>query len=313
MTQRFSITLTQLSYFIECAKTLNMTVASQKLHVAQSAVSTAISHLERSLDTTLFIRQHSKGLILTPSGEHLLRDTQQMFGMLTDTIDSINAERNEVRGSITVAVFSTIAPFMIPQLVDRVQQRHPQLELEIIEGDYESNLAAVRGGRAEISVGYALTDAEGIERESVGSVRPYVLLPVDHPLAHESMVELSELADDPFVLLDLPDSNDYFLDILRGAGVTPNLAYRSSSYETVRSMVATGLGYTILNQRPRISQTYTGRSAVAVEILGDVPSLILTVSSLEQLSRSARALAVTDIVREIVAEQPGRAVGKAGE
>lgn len=309
MTQRFSITLTQLSYFVECAKTLNMTAASGRLHVAQSAVSTAISHLERALDTTLFIRQHSKGLILTPSGESLLRDTQQLFGLLNDTIDSLHADRAEIRGSIAVACFSTLAPFLLPQLLDRVQKRHPELAVEILEGDYEQNLAALRGGRAELAIGYDLTDAEGIERELIGTVRPYVLLPVEHRFAGEREVRLSRLADDPFVLLDLPDSNDYFLDILRSAGITPNLKYRSSSYETVRSMVATGLGYSILNQRPRIDHTYTGQSTAVVEIAGDVTSLSITVASLAQVTRSARARAVAGIVRELVSESPGGSAG----
>lgn len=309
MPPRFSITLTQLSYFVECAKTLNMTAASQDLHVAQSAVSTAISHLERSLDTTLFIRQHSKGLILTPAGENLLRDTQRIFGLLGDTIDSIQANRTEVRGSITVACFSTLAPFLLPQLIDRLQKRHPALSVEIIEGDYEENLAALHGGRAEISVGYNLTEVDDIDREIMGTVRPYVLLPVEHPLAREQAIALSALQDEPFVLLDLPDSSDYFLGILRTAGISPNIKYRSSSYETVRSMVATGLGYSILNQRPRINHTYAGLSTAAVEISDDAPSLSVTVSSLAQVASSARARAVADAVREIVSEAPGGIAG----
>ena len=87
MVQRFSITLTQLSYFAECAKTLNMTEASQELHIAQSAVSTAINQLEKALGAPLFVRQHSKGLVLTSAGESLLRETREIFGRITDAVD----------------------------------------------------------------------------------------------------------------------------------------------------------------------------------------------------------------------------------
>lgn len=301
MVQRFSITLTQLSYFAECAKTLNMTAASQELHVAQSAVSTAISHLERSLGSALFIRQHSKGLILTQAGESLVRDTQRLFGLLSDTIETIQAEQGEIRGTITVACFNVLSPFLLPRLLGRLHEEHPELMVEIIEGDYEENVAALRGGRAELAITYDLTDADGIDQELVTGARPHVIVHPDHPLAHRDSVALTELKDDPLVLLDLPDSSSYFLGILSGAGITPRVKYRSKSYETVRSMVAMGLGYAILNQRPRIEETYTGNRAVIVEISDEVRALNVVISSLMQVEPSARARAVSAAVHELVA------------
>ena len=303
MVQRFAITLTQLTYFAECAKTLNMTAASQELHVAQSAVSTAISHLEKSLGASLFIRQHAKGLILTPAGEQLLRDTQRLFGMLSESIDTIRADHDEVRGSIGVACFKTLTPFLLPPLINKLQQRHPELEVEYFEGDYEETLAALRSGRAEIAVSYRFANADGIDSALVGEVPAHVVLPAHHPLAGRDAIALAELAEEPLVLLDLPDSRDYFLDILRRAGLTPTPKYRTSSYETVRSMVAMGLGYSILNQRPAITDSYTGGSLATVDISDELPPLEITVSSLSQVNTSARARAVAAAVRELIAEQ----------
>ena len=301
MVQRFSITLTQLTYFAECAKTLNMTVASQDLHVAQSAVSTAITNLERELGVSLFIRQHSKGLVLTEAGESLLRDTHLLFGRLTDTIESLRSDQSSVRGSITIACFSTLAPFLLPRLLAKLQKDHPELVVEVLEGDYEENLAALRGGRAELAINYDLSDAEGIASTVVGEARPYVVVAEGHPFAARASVALPELADESLVLLDLPHSREYFLDILRGAGVKPQVRYRSTSYEAVRSMVGAGLGYTILNQRPLTDDTYSGGRTVTVEIDGEVPSLRIAITSLEQLKHSARARVVAGAVRELLA------------
>ncbi|PRI11366.1 LysR substrate-binding domain-containing protein [Leucobacter massiliensis] len=302
MADRFPFTLTQLSYFVECARTLNMTAASQELHVAQSAVSTAITHLERALGSALFIRQHSKGLILTSAGETLLRDARGIFDALNDTVESIRADQEEVRGTITVACFSTLAPFVLPLLLGRLQRRHPELEVATIESDHEGTVAALRGGRAEVAINYVFTEEEGIEHRVVGEFPPHALVHADHPLAGRGRASLLELADDSFVLLDLPSSRDYFLGILRQLGVTPRLRYRSSSYETVRSMVATGLGYSLLNQRPRIEDTYTGEQAVALEITDPVPSLRIAVSRLRQAHPTARASAVERELRELIAE-----------
>ena len=302
MPQRFPITLTQLVYFAECAKTLNMTAASQELHVAQSAVSTAITQLERALGAPLFIRQHSKGLVLTPAGETLLHHSHQLFDHLNDTIETIRAEQSDIRGSITVACFNTLAPFLLPQLISTLQQRHPELEVAVTEGDHEESLAALRGGRAELALTYDLTDADGIDRAIVGEFRPHVIVHTGHRLASRKRIALADIADDPFVLLDLPSSSAYFQGILLQAGIMPKVKYRSSSYETVRSMVAAGLGYSILNQRPRIEQTYTGASTVAVEISDPVPSLSVAVSSLAQSRLSARARAVEAAIRELLAD-----------
>lgn len=307
MAQRFPLTLTQLSYFSACAKTLNMTAASQELHVAQSAVSTAVSQLERALGTTLFIRQHSKGLILTTAGESLLRDTQRLFGLLSETIDTIQTDRDEVSGEITLASFHTLTPFLIPPLLHRLQQRHPDLTVSVREGDYEQNLADLRGGRAEVAITYALRDADGIAQQVVGCATPYAALHTDHPLASRSTVSLEELSAEPFVLLDLPDSNEYFLSLFSAAGLTPKLAYRTKNYEAVRSFVAMGLGFSILNQRPRTEETYTGNRIATVELSGKVRSLDVTIASLAQVEQTARARAVSLALGELLSESSGAA------
>ena len=302
MVHRFSITLTQLSYFVECAKTLNMTTASQELHIAQSAVSTAINQLEKALGAPLFVRQHSKGLVLTPAGEGLLHETRQIFGLITDAVESIQAGQSEVRGTIVLACFKTLAPFVLPQLIGRLNDRHPELTVEVVEGDHEECLSALRSGRAEIAINYDLTEAEGIHARRVGEVRPHIIVATSHPLAGKKKVSLAKLAEEPFVLLDLPDSKDYFLNILRTAGITPKVKYRSSNYETVRSMVAMGLGFSILNQRPVIDLTFTGVRTSILEIADPAPSLHLVVSALSQAAGTAKAKAVTAMMAEIVAE-----------
>ncbi|MBK0421760.1 LysR family transcriptional regulator [Leucobacter sp. CSA2] len=303
MAQRFSITLTQLSYFAECARTLNMTAASQELHVAQSAISTAISHLERALGTPMFIRQHSKGLILTPAGETLLRDTQRLFAMLGDTIDAVKASQSEVSGNIVISCFSTFSPFLLPQLIGRLGDRHPDLEVEVIEGTTLECLSALRTGRSELAFHYRFARGAEFQSDRLGRVRPHVIVPAEHRLADAGEVAFESLADEPLVLLDLPDSDDYFLDLLIRAGISPQLKYRTASFEGVRSMVSAGLGYSILNQRPQIDQTYSGGRIATLEITDPVEGLEIVASSLAQVRRSARADAVVEMAREIVLEQ----------
>lgn len=302
MPYRFPLTLTQLSYFVECAKTLNMTGASEELHVAQSAVSTAIAQLERALDTKLFIRQHSKGLVLTPAGERLLRDTQSLFRDLEDTIEQLRSEQQRLTGSITVACFTTLSPFLVPELLRRMQREHPGIAVHVIEGGHDDNHAALRAGRAELAINYDMTDPPDISREIIGEVAPHVIVPSEHPLADRAAVSLRELAHEPLVLLDIQESSEYFLSLLTQSGVTPTIQFRSASYETVRSLVAAGFGYSILNQRPKVDQVYSGGAVRAIPISDNFAGLRIAVSSLAQLARSQRGHAVTAVLRQIVAD-----------
>jgi DNA-binding transcriptional LysR family regulator len=302
MVQRFSITLTQLSYFAECAKTLNMTEASQELHIAQSAVSTAINQLEKALGAPLFVRQHSKGLVLTPAGESLLQETREIFGRISNAVESIQAGQNEVRGTIVIACFQTIAPFLLPQLLEKLEANYPELDVDIIEGDHDECMSALKSGRAELAINYDLSEAEGVRFQIVGEARPHVIVGTGHRLAKRKRISLSELADDDFVVLDLPGSREYFISLLRLMGVSASVRYRTSSYETVRSMVAMGLGFSILNQRPRIRETYTGERTAILEISDPVPTLHISLSMLSRSRPTAKAAAVMDTVKALLDE-----------
>ena len=83
---------------------------------------------------------------------------------------------------------------------------------------------------------------------------------------------LPQLADDPFILLDIPPSRQYFQDILVGAGLSPHIAHRSSSIELVRGMVAIGLGYSLMVTRPAGDVSYDGRPIAVRPIAGHVPA-----------------------------------------
>jgi DNA-binding transcriptional LysR family regulator len=90
-----------------------------------------------------------------------------------------------------------------------------------------------------------------------------VLLPAAHPLVQKPAVALSDLAEEPMVLLDVPPSRSYFCDLFRNAGYEPNIRFRSPSFETVRGMVGHGLGYALLATKPANNMTYDGKALAA--------------------------------------------------
>ncbi|WP_045741070.1 MULTISPECIES: LysR substrate-binding domain-containing protein [Actinoplanes] len=310
MARKADITLTQLRYFVEAATCLSMTQAAANLLVAQSAVSTAVAQLEGQVGAQLFIRMRSKGLAMTPAGQQLLGDARSVLGTLDEALDAARGMDEQVRGTIRIAFFVTLAPFLLAEMMALLAERHPHLEVDVVEVDAAEAREALRSGRAEMAVSYDFAYGDDMRREVVTTVTPHVVLPAGHALAGRSRVPLRELAGERLILLDLPYSREYFLNVMRGAGVEPVVRHRSRGYETVRSLVAKGYGYSILNQRPRHDATYDGRTVVTRPIADEVPGLPLVVATLRSVRATARVRAVADAVRLAATALTSENIGK---
>ncbi|GAA3681169.1 LysR family transcriptional regulator [Arthrobacter ginkgonis] len=304
------VTLTQLRYFSEAAACLSMTGAAERLNVVQSAVSTAVSQLERHVGAQFFIRQRSKGLILTPAGESFLRDAQSVLARLEEALDHARGEQQAIEGRVRLACFSTLAPFLMPGLLARLRTENPRLELDVTEADMAGCAAALLNGQADLALCYDLGLPPGITTTTVATSRPYLALPPDHRLAGRGTASLAELREEPFVLLDLPHTRDLMLSILGVAHVQPDVRFRSASYETVRTFVAHGHGYSVLHQRPRHGWTYDGGKVAVVEIAEEVPELRTVLASLASQRATARLRAVGQAVRHLVADPRKGPAGK---
>jgi DNA-binding transcriptional LysR family regulator len=102
-----------------------------------------------------------------------------------------------------------------------------------------------------------------LQTEPLAELTPYVLLPEGHPLTAAAGVTLEDLVCEPFVLLDIEPSRDYFLSLFRDRELTPQIAYHTRSLETLRGFVGHGLGYSLLATKPANSMSYDGRPVVA--------------------------------------------------
>jgi len=293
------LTLVQLRYFVSAATRRSMTEASLDLHVAQSAVSTAIGQLERTLGVQLFVRRRSRGLALTAAGEQLLRDSRSLLAQVDELADAARGRHHDVRGTLRLACFVTLAPFVLPTLISRVQEEHPDLRVEIIEADVDGTVALLRDGTVEGAIVYDFGEVHDLARDRLYTAPPHVIVPVDHPLAGQGRARIAQLADEDLVLLDIPHSREYFLGLLSAAGVTPKIRYSSRSYETVRSLVARGHGYSILNNVPSSPRTYDGGELAVLAIADDVPALDVCFARVADVRPTARASVIAALAREL--------------
>ncbi|MEM7059234.1 MAG: LysR substrate-binding domain-containing protein [Pseudomonadota bacterium] len=180
-----------------------------------------------------------------------------------ESVGSIEAGREAAQNRVTLACFYTISAFALPGLFRRVQDQAPETSVTLIEGDQSRIHSALAAGEAELALMYDENVAEGLTKETLVEREPYVLLAADHPLAAKEQIAAADLDGLPMVLLSTPPSPDYFLPLLRDQGVEPQVAWQSGAIETVRGMVAQGLGYTLLASRTHSPVSYDGKSVVA--------------------------------------------------
>lgn len=303
MTSPVGFTLVQLRYFLVAAERGSMTEASAELHIAQSAVSSAIYNLERDLRVQLFIRRRGRGLTLTPAGERLRQQARELLARAREVEREARGDGETVSGPVSVGCFVTLAPYYLPPLFSACTSRYPGIEIDVLEAETDQLVQALRAGRIDFALTYGLgLSAEpDLRTETIARAPAYVIVPAAHPLSGRGTVELTELTAEPFVLLDLEHSRDYFRSLVAATGTEPDVRYRSQSYETVRALVARGLGYSVLNQRPATSQTYGGGEIAELELRDGSPPLELKLARVDGVTQTARARAVMELLREIAA------------
>ncbi|MHA6688618.1 LysR family transcriptional regulator [Mesorhizobium sp. A556] len=250
--------LKPLKYVVAAADCGNVTKAARMLNISQPSISTAISDLEAQLGVQLFVRFHARGIALTPAGESIIGEARLLLKQSQDVFRRAQEWGTELTGEISVGCFETLAARYMPALLKRFLNKHKNVKVNLIEGNQEGVLSLLMSGKTEISVTYQLDLPDNVIAKKLIDLPPKALVSSEHPLANRGTISLKELADEPLILLDLPHSRDYFLDLFRKVQVTPRIAYRCRSQELVRGLVAHGQGYTIYNASPVSDATYDG-------------------------------------------------------
>jgi DNA-binding transcriptional LysR family regulator len=290
----------QLEYFVAAGETGSVTRAAQGVHSSQPTVSAAIAKLERALGVQLFVRHHAQGLSLTPEGRRFLSEAKALLRHASDVERFATALNDEVAGTLDLGCLVTLAPLVAPSLVRGFRARHPRVHVDLVESHQDGLLQRLRGGLASMALTYDLQLPDDIAFEPLADLPPHALLPAGHRLALRRRVTLAELAPEPHILLDLPLSREYFLQLFAQAGIEPNVALRSEHPETIRSLVANGFGYTIVNALPLTDVALDGSPVVAVPLRGEPRPMRLGLATLRGIRETRTMSAFAQHCRDAI-------------
>ncbi|UYV36310.1 LysR substrate-binding domain-containing protein [Rhodobacteraceae bacterium D3-12] len=175
---------------------------------------------------------------------------------------SVAAGRKAEGRKLSVGCYHTFGPILLPDMIRRMAESDAGVGVELIEGDQRRVQEAVMSGAADVALLYDAGLPEGIAAEPLSELAPYVLVSQEHPLADMPEITPQDLAGHPMILLGATPTGDYFTSVLEDAGVSPKVAYRSSSFEMVRGLVGQGLGFALLATRPAGTVSYDGHLLV---------------------------------------------------
>lgn len=296
-------TFKQLQYFIAVADSGTISGAAASCHISQAAMSQAIGELERIVGSQLLVRHRARGVVLTAVGAHFLRDAKELVRHAEDVQELIGERQSGLVGPLNIGVYSGLSAFWMPVICERFTKPNPGLEVRITEGDGAELQERLLQGYLDAVLTHTRHLLPHVQHTTVMAGIPYVLLPAGHRLAQNTTVRLADLADEDFVSLDIPSVRDNQLVNLRLAGLDPKITWSSTNFETVRGMVARGLGYTVLVQRPPVNLSYDGLPLAALEIEGPVGHSDICVAYTAAHRPSLRLRAFIDFCEGIGAER----------
>jgi DNA-binding transcriptional LysR family regulator len=297
------ISLRQMEYFVATAKHGSIAAASAQIHISSPSISAAIAHIEMELGVQLFVRHPSKGLGLTATGTRVLNQCEEVLETSSRLYEIASDSSNAIQGALRVGSFQSLTAMIAPEVIFGFARAFPKVDMQMIEGDQEVLMSKLHALEIDLAITYDLHLGDDVLFERLATLPPYVLVSELHPLAQQSAVTLEELAPEPFVLLDLPMSRDYFTSLFAKAGVTPNIVARSRSEEVVRSMVANGFGYAMFNVRPKSNMSLDGKRLVRVRLAGANRPMLLGLATYKSMRQSRLASVFMERCRAYISDQ----------
>lgn len=256
------VSLRQLELFAALPNFTTLSAAAAHLHISESALSQAVTGLEKAVGEQLCVRRKARGLTLTPTGQDFARQARKI---VTDTQELVLSagQSQELRGPVKLGCYSSFATNVVPELLEGFPKRYPRVRLEIMLGTNEELLSALQAGRLDVALVYNVALPLGYRRRRIYATELQVHLHPDHPLAAFDTVDLADLADEPFIQYDATPGIRNDLDAFAARGLEPRIEATVTQISLVEALVGRGIGYGLLMSRPNaIPMSIEGRPVV---------------------------------------------------
>ena len=256
-----------LQVFLVAAETENFSLAAQRLHLSQPAVSQHIQDLEAALGAKLFARGR-RGVTLTEAGETLHRYTQEILRLVAEAESAVTDVRHLASGQARMAATPGVGVYLLPDWVQAFRQAHPNLTVTVQTSITPSIVAGLR--RGEMDLGFVEGELDSFDQEGIAALElevneQFVIVGPKHPWWERKSVQLEELAGKGMVMRQRNSQTRIWLDgELQRAGVQVQVVAEFDNVESIKRAVAKGKDIAILPE-------YAVRSELEMGLLRALP------------------------------------------
>lgn len=235
--------LTKYQMFVYAVEEQSLSKAAERLGCTQSAVSHGIQSMEKEMGFALMVRSKA-GLRLTAEGEQILPTVRKILAG-QEQIDQIVSSIHGVEaGTIRIGTFTSVAVHWLPSIIKQFQKDYPQVDIQLLNGDYFDIEQWLRNG--SIDIGFInLPCAVDCFCQALAEDRLLAVLPEDHRFAGYPRFPLQQCENEPFISL-LESSNHDARKAMKAAGIRPNIKYATKDDYAMIAMVEQGLGISII-------------------------------------------------------------------
>jgi len=304
------MTLNELRYIVAVAQERSFGRAAGKCFVSQPALSVAIQKLEDELGAALFER--GKGEItVTPLGERIVEQAQKVLEEAVRLREIAIGGRDQLVGVLRLGVIHTVAPYLLPDLIPELHAAAPQMPLEIEETLTEHLEAGLKSGRVDAAIIALPFDVAGVVTDFMYEEPFQVVVPLGHKWAKRKAVAPDELATEHTILLNVGHCfRNQVLDACPELNRSEAMVTRTNSLETVRNMVASGLGVSVL-PRDALTPRYHSQLVVSVPFTAPAPTRRIALAYRKSFPRPDAIAAIRDSVAQCRSKLPARGVQRA--
>jgi LysR family transcriptional activator of glutamate synthase operon len=240
------MTLTQMRYFVEVCKWKNITKASISLHVSQPTVTISMKELEAETGLNLFIR-NGRRIVVTQEGKFLLNK----IGTILNSVEQLNNDILDLvntKNHIKLAIPLQVGSYLIPMILAEFSDRHPEINLEIVELGGMDSLRMVENEEIDLAITiYEADFCGGLNYTKLFDSECCFCTNIEHPLATKKQIEMPDLSAEKFVVLQ----GGFFVNKMvyrafENAGIKPKLILRSAQLHTIKSLVNKNIASTFL-------------------------------------------------------------------
>lgn len=239
------MTLSELRFVVSVAKERNFRRAAEKCYVSQPALSLAIKKLEEDLGVLIFERNHND-VSATPIGEKIIAQAIRALEEVAHIRDIAKQGDNQLGGAFRLGLIYSVGPYLLPEIIPILRVTAPDMPLNIEENLTVQLEAQLKSGVIDAAVVALPFDIPGILTKPLYDEKYVVMVPANHDWSDRACIHAHELVDQNVLLLN--SGHCYSHQVLQAC---PDLSHKGqvlqgNSLETIRNMVASNLGITVL-------------------------------------------------------------------